>query len=64
MFNIILFRLNALDYKDLKDKVLRPIQVAQDIVFHQTKAEQFVEVFKEQVYLNPRHHPTEVTLKL
>ncbi|XP_054280607.1 E3 ubiquitin-protein ligase TM129-like isoform X1 [Macrosteles quadrilineatus] len=52
-------RLNALDYKDLKDKVLRPIQVAQDIVFHQTKAEQFVEVFKEQVYLNPRHHPTE-----
>uniref|UniRef100_A0A1B6LAU6 Uncharacterized protein n=1 Tax=Graphocephala atropunctata TaxID=36148 RepID=A0A1B6LAU6_9HEMI len=52
-------RLNALDFKDLEDKLHRPVVVAQNIIFHRSKADQFLEVFKEHVYQNPYYHPTE-----
>lgn len=62
---IVLFsRLNALDFKDLEDKLCRPVTIAQNIVFHRSRADQFIDVFKEQVYQNPPYHSTEVKILL
>ncbi|KAG7190384.1 hypothetical protein KM043_006492 [Ampulex compressa] len=49
-FNI---RLNALDFKDLQDKISRPITVLQNITFHKTLLDRFIDTFKEQVKENP-----------
>lgn len=46
-------RLNALDFKDLQDKVTRPITVLQNITFHKTLLDRFIDTFKEQVKVNP-----------
>lgn len=60
---LVLFsRLNALDFKDLEDKLCRPVTIAQNIVFHRSRADQFIDVFKEQVYQNPPYHSTEVKI--
>ncbi|XP_024941675.1 E3 ubiquitin-protein ligase TM129 [Cephus cinctus] len=49
-FNI---RLNALDFKDLQDKVSRPITVLQNVTFHRTLLDRFIDTFKQQVSENP-----------
>lgn len=46
-------RLNALDFKDLQDKVSRPITVLQNIKFHRTLLDRFIDTFKEEVNRNP-----------
>ncbi|XP_072766918.1 E3 ubiquitin-protein ligase TM129 [Anoplolepis gracilipes] len=46
-------RLNALDFKDLQDKVSRPIIVLQNITFHRTLLDRFIDTFKEEVNRNP-----------
>ncbi|XP_046743391.1 E3 ubiquitin-protein ligase TM129 isoform X2 [Diprion similis] len=51
-FNI---RLNALDFKDLQDKVSRPIVVLQNVTFHRTLLDRFIDTFKEQVAQNPHY---------
>ncbi|CAG2061342.1 unnamed protein product, partial [Timema podura] len=56
-FNI---RLNALDFKDLQDKVNRPINVLQNITFHRTLTDRFLDAFKEQVVQNVLHETSQV----
>lgn len=46
-------RLNALDYRDLKEKLQTPVRNARNIVIRQTLSEQFLQAFAEQVTLNP-----------
>ncbi|XP_066586221.1 E3 ubiquitin-protein ligase TM129 isoform X2 [Prorops nasuta] len=46
-------RLNALDFKDLQDKVSRPITVLQNVTFHKTLLDRFIDTFKETVEGNP-----------
>ncbi|XP_031836808.1 E3 ubiquitin-protein ligase TM129 isoform X2 [Nomia melanderi] len=46
-------RLNALDFKNLQDKVSRPIVILQNINFHKTLLDRFVDYFKERVQENP-----------
>ncbi|XP_075228942.1 transmembrane protein 129 isoform X2 [Lycorma delicatula] len=49
-FNI---RCNALDYKDLEEKIRRPITVLQDVRFHRSRIDIFLEVFRGVVEQNP-----------
>uniref|UniRef100_A0A1Q3FHE9 Putative e3 ubiquitin-protein ligase n=1 Tax=Culex tarsalis TaxID=7177 RepID=A0A1Q3FHE9_CULTA len=51
-FNI---RINALDFKDLQDRINRPITILSSVKFHRTVLDRFVDVFKEQVGVNPRY---------
>ena len=57
-FNI---RLNALDFKDLQDKVTRPITVLENVVFHRTLLDRFIDTFKEQIAQNPEYETGQVT---
>lgn len=52
-------RLNAFDFKDLQDRVSRPITILQNITFHKTLIDRFIDTFKEQVDLNPRYQTSE-----
>lgn len=54
-------RLNALDFKDLQDKVSRPIIVLQNITFHRTLLDRFIDTFKEEVNRNPAYDTTQVS---
>lgn len=56
-FNI---RLNALDFKDLQDRVSRPITVLPHVTFHKTLLDRFIDTFKEQVEQNSRYHTEQV----
>lgn len=47
-----LFRLNSLEYRDLKEKLSGPIRNARNIVIKQSLSDQFLEAFHEQVNLN------------
>lgn len=58
-FNI---RLNALDFKDLQDRVARPITILQNVTFHKTLNERFIDAFKEVVEQNPRYSTAQVLL--
>ena len=53
-------RLNALDFKDLQDRVVRPITVLENVVFHKTLVDRFVDTFKEQIRRNPEYLTTQV----
>ncbi|CAD7084076.1 unnamed protein product [Hermetia illucens] len=46
-------RINALDFRNLQDRISRPITIASNIQFHQSIIDRFIEVFKAQVALNP-----------
>lgn len=46
------FRLNSLEYRDLKDKLQTPIRNARNIVIRQSLSDQFLETFREQVDIN------------
>lgn len=52
-------RLNALDFKNLQDKVSRPITILQNITFHKTLLDKFIDSFKEQVQENPLYECAE-----
>ncbi|KAL7302326.1 hypothetical protein TKK_0004989 [Trichogramma kaykai] len=47
-------RLNSADFKDLQDRIIRPITVLDNIVFHKTILEKFIDTFKEQIAKNPK----------
>lgn len=55
-FNI---RLNALDFKDLQDKWLRPITILPNVTFHRTLLDRFVDAFKEQIKFNAQYEATQ-----
>ncbi|XP_039304211.1 E3 ubiquitin-protein ligase TM129 isoform X2 [Solenopsis invicta] len=52
-------RLNALDFKDLQDKVSRPIAVLHNITFYRTLLDRFIDTFKEEVDKNPFYDTAE-----
>lgn len=56
-------RLNALDFRDLQDKVNRPITVLQSVTFHLTLTDRFLDAFREQVAENPVYETSQVSFK-
>lgn len=55
-----LIRINALDFKSLQDRMLRPITILEGVNFNKSVIDRFIEVFKEQIKLNPRYKAAEV----
>ena len=53
-------RINALDFKSLQDRILRPITILDGVKFNKTIIDRFIEVFKEQMDQNPRYNADEV----
>jgi len=54
-------RLNALDFRDLQDKVIRPITVLQNVTFHRTLTDRFLDAFRGQVAENPVYETSQVS---
>lgn len=54
-------RLNALDFKDLQDQVSPQIIVLQNITFHRTLLDRFIDTFKEEVNKNPFYDTAQVS---
>ncbi|EFN85991.1 Transmembrane protein 129 [Harpegnathos saltator] len=54
-------RLNALDFKELQDKVIRPIIIPQNITFHKTLLDRFISTFKEEANKNPVYNTAQVS---
>ncbi|CAK9824101.1 E3 ubiquitin-protein ligase TM129 [Anthophora retusa] len=52
-------RLNALNFTNLQEKVSRPITILQNITFHKTLLDKFIDSFKEQVQENPYYECAE-----
>ncbi|XP_065074846.1 E3 ubiquitin-protein ligase TM129 [Ochlerotatus camptorhynchus] len=50
-------RINALDFKDLQDRISRPITILSSVKFHRSVLDRFVDVFKDQVAQNPIYRP-------
>lgn len=48
-------RINSLDFKDLQDKIYRPITVLSSVKFHTTLIDRFIEVFVEEAKLNAKY---------
>lgn len=55
-----IIRINALEFKSLQDRMLRPITILDGVNFSKTVIDRFVEVFKQQIELNPRYRTAEV----
>jgi hypothetical protein len=56
-------RINAVDFRDLEDKVSRPITVLQNVTFHRTLLDRFLVAFQEQVAKNAIYATSEVSFK-
>ncbi|XP_046384400.1 E3 ubiquitin-protein ligase TM129 [Ischnura elegans] len=52
-------RLNAVDFKDLQDKLQMPIVNLKNVVIHKTLSDKFQAVFRDQVMSNERFHSSE-----
>lgn len=48
-------RINSLDFKDLQDRLNRPITILSSVKFHTTIIDRFVAVFNEEIKRNPRY---------
>lgn len=53
-------RISTFTFKDLQDKVQQPIIILQDVTFHKTLLDRFIDVFKEQALENPFYETTQV----
>lgn len=56
-----IIRINALDFKDLQDRIARTITVLPTVTFHKTLQDQFVEAFKDAIMDNPRYSTDRVS---
>lgn len=56
-----IIRINALDFKTLQDRMLRPITILEGVTFNKTVIDRFIEVFKQQIRLNPKYYADEVS---
>ncbi|KAJ8967946.1 hypothetical protein NQ314_002562 [Rhamnusium bicolor] len=54
-----IIRINATDFKDLKDRISRSIEILPNVKFHKSVLEQFVDVFKETILNNPPYDTNE-----
>lgn len=59
-----IIRINALDFKTLQDRMLRPITILDGVTFNKTVIDRFIEVFKQQIQLNPKYTTEEVRVPL
>lgn len=59
-----IIRINALDFKTLQDRMLRPITILDGVTFNKTVIDRFIEVFKQQIQLNPKYTTEEVSILL
>lgn len=59
-----MIRINALEFKTLQDRMLRPITILDGVTFSKTVIDRFVEVFKQHVESNPRYKTSEVRVIL
>lgn len=57
-----IIRLNALDFRDLQDRVARTITVLPNVIFHKSLMDKFVDTFKEVIVENPRYITQQVFL--
>lgn len=48
-------RINSLDFKDLQDRLNRPITILSSVKFHTSVIDRFVAVFNEEISRNPRY---------
>lgn len=55
-----MIRINALDFKTLQDRMMRPITILEGVTFNKTVIDRFIEVFKQQIRLNPTYNTNEV----
>lgn len=55
-----LIRINALDFKTLQDRMLRPITILDGVEFNKTVIDRFIDVFKYHIQSNPTYSSTEV----
>lgn len=56
-----IIRINALDFKSLQDRMLRPITILSGVNFNKSVIDRFIEVFKEQISTNPKYKCSEVS---
>lgn len=56
-----IIRINALDFKTLQDRMLRPITILDGVTFNKTVIDRFIEVFRQQIQQNPTYSTEEVT---
>ncbi|KAK5644774.1 hypothetical protein RI129_006074 [Pyrocoelia pectoralis] len=57
-FNI---RINTSDFKDLQDRLARPISILPNVLVHKSLMDKFVDTFKEVVKENPLYNTQEVS---
>ena len=50
-----IIRINSLDFKDLQDRVNRPITILSSVKFHTSLIDRFIEVFVAEAKKNPRY---------
>jgi E3 ubiquitin-protein ligase TM129 len=48
-------RINSLDFKDLQDRVNRPITVLSSVRFHTSLIDRFIDIFIAEVEMNPKY---------
>ncbi|XP_055315677.1 E3 ubiquitin-protein ligase TM129 [Sitodiplosis mosellana] len=56
-----IIRINALDFKTLQDRITRPIAILDGVQFNRSVIDRFIEVFKQQIRLNPTYKTNEIT---
>lgn len=56
-------RINALEFRNLEERITRPIVIPSNIQFHRNVIDRFIDVFKEQVSLNPIYKADRITEK-
>ena len=56
-------RINALEFRNLEERMTRPILIPSNIQFHRNVIDRFIDVFKEQVSHNPIYKADRVTEK-
>lgn len=54
-------RINSLDFKDLQDRINRPITILSSVRFHTSLIDRFIEVFTSEAQRNPRYVPPQAS---
>jgi hypothetical protein len=49
-------RINSLDFKDLQDRINRPITILSSVRFHTSIMDRFIDVFNTEIENNPKYH--------
>lgn len=57
-------QINSADFKELQDRIPRPIRVLPGVSFHKTRLERFIDAFKDEVEQNARFRINEVFIYL